>query len=115
MARRVCLEPGCPKLTDSPRCPAHTRAQDKARGSRHARGYDAGHTRRRAAWQARMDAGEVVYCWRDQRPDLTAWPCLTPGVPVDPSDWHLGHDDTDRAVTRGPEHPGCNLPTAGRR
>lgn len=48
-----------------------------------------------------MDAGHVVHCWR----------CLTP---IDPTNWHLGHDDDDRRITRGPEHPACNLSAAGR-
>lgn len=40
-AMKVCAEPGCPTLTRRTRCPEHTRARDKARGSSNARGYDA--------------------------------------------------------------------------
>lgn len=50
-----------------------------------------------------MDAGEVFICWR----------CAERGQPhaVDPTNWHLGHDDLDRSVYRGPECPAGNLAT----
>ena len=94
MARRVCLD--CPAVGHWPRgrCPAH--AQTEAQ-----RGYGREHRAARRAWQRRLDAGEHVTCWR----------CA---APIDPTSWHLGHDDADRAVTRGPECPGCNLSAAGR-
>jgi hypothetical protein len=38
---KVCLEPGCPSLTNTSRCERHTRERDKARGTRQQRGYDA--------------------------------------------------------------------------
>lgn len=42
MAKRVCVEPGCPELIDTgSRCTTHTRATDQARGTRQQRGYDA--------------------------------------------------------------------------
>lgn len=50
---KVCAEPGCPTLTKSTRCPAHTRAKDKARGTRQERGYD-------AAYLAQLDSPEYV-------------------------------------------------------
>ena len=31
------------------------------------------------------------------------------------SNWHLGHDDNDRTVYRGPEHESCNLKAAARK
>lgn len=99
---RVCIEDGCPTLTRTTRCPAHTRAKDKARGTRQQRGYDAAHDKLRAEYQRRMDAGERFTCWRCPRP-------------IDPSDWHLGHDDHDRSKYRGPECPPCNLATSGRK
>lgn len=108
MAKRVCT--GCkaiydPRTTGSRagRCPACSRAHDRARGSREERGYGAAHQATRAAYQARMDAGEVLTCWR----------C---GEPVTAADeWHLGHDDHDRTITRGPEHARrCNLSAAGK-
>ena len=103
---RVCLEPGCPALTRSTRCRDHERAKDKARGTRQERGYGAEHDALRAEWQRRMDAGERVPCWR----------CALKGTPhdVDPTDWHLGHDDHDRSVYRGPECPAGNLGAVSR-
>lgn len=104
MARRVCIETGCPELTDAgnSRCTTHARAKDKARGTRQQRGYDATHDRLRAAYQRAMDRGRRFNCWR----------C---GKPIDPNAWDLGHDDADRSVTRGPECVKCNRGTASRR
>ena len=102
MARRVCAEPGCPRITDQTRCPQHIRARDAARGRRQARGYDTEHDTKRAIWQARIDAGQYVVCWRpDCSQRLTG------------RNWHLGHDDNDRSITRGPECTTCNLRHAG--
>lgn len=98
---RVCLEPGCPELTKSARCVAHTRAKDRARGTRQERGYGADHDHLRADYQRRMNRGERFACWR----------C---GEDIDPEHWHLGHDDHDRSIYRGPECPPCNLATSGR-
>ena len=66
----------------------------KKRGTTPRRGYGHRHRKTRAHWQARMDAGEVVLCWR----------C---GQPIT-GEWDLGHDDDDRSIYRGPEHVGCN-------
>ena len=104
MGFRVCAEPGCPAIVEQRYCTTHTRDRDKARGSRQARGYDADHDQLRAHWQRRLDAGALIAC--------TSPTCLTPGVPIDRRDWHLGHDDQRRH--RSPEHPGCNLSAAGR-
>ena len=101
MAKRVCAEPGCPTLTHTTRCPTHTRAKDQARGTRQARGYDAEHQRIRATWQARIDAGEHITCWR---PDCNT--VLTGRA------WHLGHHDN--RTHAGPECVACNLSHAGR-
>jgi hypothetical protein len=102
MAKRPCTEPGCPILTTTTRCPAHTRQHDKARGTRQQRGYDAAHTRDAQTWRDRIRRGEPVTCWR----------C---GARItDAADCHLGHDDHDRSITRGPEHASCNLKAAGR-
>ena len=103
MARRPCIEPGCPTIGDWPRgrCPTHDRARDRARGTRQQRGYDSAHDRRRAACQALMDRGEIFHCWR----------C---GDLIDPLVWHLGHDDHDRSRYRGPECVPCNTATKGR-
>ncbi|MBK6556280.1 MAG: hypothetical protein IPG16_03340 [Comamonadaceae bacterium] len=48
-----------------------------------------------------MDRGETFTCWR----------C---GDDIDPEHWHLGHDDYDRTVYRGPECIPCNTATRGR-
>jgi hypothetical protein len=64
--------------------------------STHSRGYGRAHQKLRNHWRPLVEAGGVV-CWR----------C---GLVIDPEDaWHLGHDDHDRGVYRGPEHVGCNL------
>jgi hypothetical protein len=99
---KVCLEPGCPSLTNTSRCERHTRERDKARGTRRQRGYDAAHDKLRAEYQRRMDEGLEFTCWR----------C---GRLIDIADWHLGHSDTDRNVYRGPECVPCNTATASRR
>lgn len=102
-ASRVCPEPGCPQLTRGGRCDAHRSARERRRGTRQQRGYGSDHDRLRAGWQSRLDDGEVVHCWR---PDC--------GRRIDPRAWHLGHDDHDRTIYRGPECPACNL-SHGRR
>lgn len=101
MPLKRCID--CPQLGAWPRgrCPAHERDRDRARGTRQERGYDANHFRLRGHYQARMDAGETFDCWR----------C---GDQIDPTRWHLGHDDRDRTVYRGPECPPCNLAVSGR-
>ena len=99
----ICAEPGCPVILPKPgRCALHRKARDAERGRRQTRGYDAAFDQTRRAYQVRMDTGELFRCWRCH------------GL-IDPTDWHLGHDDHDRTVIRGPEHPGCNLAVARRR
>lgn len=94
--------PDCKALhVGTGRCAPCSRRLDRQRGTRQQRGYDAAHDRLRADYQRRMNAGEVFACWRCQeagRPHL-----------VDPTDWHLGHDDDDRTIYRGPECPAGNL------
>lgn len=69
---------------------------------RRERGYGAAHERLRRVWRRRINAGGEC-CWR----------C---GGPIPPgSAFHLGHDDDDRGVYRGPEHPLCNLKAAGQK
>jgi hypothetical protein len=105
MAKRPCLEPGCPVLTTRTRCPDHTRSRDRARGTRQQRGYDAAYDAERRRIQAEMDAGQQYLCWR----------CPELGLPehtVDPTDWHLGHDTRDRSIIRGPQCPATNLDTS---
>jgi 5-methylcytosine-specific restriction protein A len=47
-----CAEPGCNAIVPSGRCPAHTRAVDRARGTRQQRGYDNRWARRSIAFRA---------------------------------------------------------------
>lgn len=109
MAKRVCLTPGCPTLVTSGRCTSCRRDQDKARGTRQQRGYDAAYDAEHAAYQRRMDAGETFWCWRCPEVDR-------PPHQVDPrpGHWHLGHDLHDRAILRGPQCPSSNLADAAR-
>ena len=99
---KVCAEPGCPTLTPTTRCPDHTRARNVARGTATNRGYGAAHRAARADAVARIAAGGHVTCWRCGQPITNA------------NDMHIGHDDRDRRITRGPEHATkCNLRAAG--
>lgn len=74
------------------------------------RGYGARHQRLRRIAARQVARGEA-YCWR----------CLAEGKPhddawIDPNGpWDLGHDDTDRSITRGPEHVTCNRATSAHR
>ena len=60
------------------------------------------HRQGRKAGQRLIDSGQA-HCWR-------CGAHLPPGGP-----WHLGHDDNDRTVYRGPECPPCNLSAAARK
>lgn len=102
---RLCSEPRCPAPVSSGRCADHRRAYERERGTRQQRGYDAAHDRMRRTWQKRLDSGELIACSNPT--------CQSPGIPVDPKRWHLGHTP-DRTTWRGPEHPTCNLAEAGR-
>ena len=94
MARRVCAEHGCPEITDTTRCPAHTKTKDKARGTRQERGYDAAHVNLRAKWARKVATGQVN-CAR----------CRKRISPLE--EWHLDHTD-DRTGYLGPSHAYCN-------
>lgn len=65
------------------------------RASTTERGYGADHRRTRDDWAPLVNAG-LVTCWRCSK-------LIQPGSP-----WDLGHDDEDRTIYRGPEHPRCN-------
>ena len=99
---RRCLD--CPTLGTWPRgrCPTHDRTRDQARGTRQQRGYDRAHDRTRATAVATLRAGLTLTCWRCGNPITNE------------NDMHIGHDDSDRSITRGPEHRLCNLQAAGR-
>jgi hypothetical protein len=100
MARRPCVEAGCPAIIDTTRCIEHARQRDKERGTRQARGYDANHDSERAKWARIIDAG--------------GWPCGRCDGRVQPGDdWHLDHTD-DRNGYIGPSHARCNLSAAGK-
>ena len=100
-AKHPCRDCPRPVPAGTARCPEHTRAHDRARGTKAQRGYGRDHDRLRRALAPIVAAGRAT-CWR----------C---GLPIPPNTpWHLGHDDHDRAITRGPEHAYCNLSAAGR-
>lgn len=101
MTKRPCID--CKTPTNATRCPTCERARDKTRGSAAARGYGAAHSRLRAAYQARMNAGETFPC---------ACGC---GQPVDPTCWDLGHDKQDRTRYIGPEVRAHNRDTSAER
>jgi hypothetical protein len=69
------------------------------RGTTTQRGYGSDHQQRRSLAKREVDTGTVA-CWRCGR-------LIDPDQP-----WHLGHDDADRNIYRGPEHARCNLATA---
>jgi hypothetical protein len=66
-----------------------------------ARGYGTEHRQLRAQWEPLVKAGTVT-CWRCRR--LIVHDPRKRG-----GGWHLGHDDHDRRIIRGPEHDDCNL------
>jgi hypothetical protein len=66
------------------------------------RGYGKAHRAERARWEPLVKAG-LVHCWRCGR--LIIHDPRKRG-----GGWHLGHDDVDRRIIRGPEHDvDCNL------
>ena len=98
---KVCLEPGCPTLTERSRCAEHERAKDRARGTPAERGYDAEHRALRASFVPLVRTG-LVKCWR----------CRELIGADEP--WDLGHEDGNRSRHRGPECLPCNRATSGR-
>ena len=95
LSKRVCAEANCPELTDTTRCPTHTRAKDKARGTREQRGYGQAHRILRAKWARKVATGQVN-CAR----------CHKRISPLEA--WHLDHTD-DRTGYLGPSHAACNV------
>lgn len=114
VTKRVCAEPGCPELVERTahggRCTKHQRDRDRARGTKTGRGYGSTiHStplgiltfdQCRAAYRARQARGDVLVCTRC-RQSITG-------------SFDLGHDDSDRSIITGPEHPRCNRSAAGR-
>jgi hypothetical protein len=82
-------------LTNTTRCQGHTKAKDKARGTRQQRGYDLAHDHLRARWARKVATGQVS-CAR----------CHKRISPLEP--WHLDHTD-DRTAYLGPSHEACNV------
>ncbi|WP_328339511.1 hypothetical protein [Micromonospora sp. NBC_00421] len=98
-ALKVCASPGCPELVRTGRCPTHTRATDRARGTRQQRGYGPAHEQERERWRPAVERGEV---------DCAAPTCVMPERRIKVGQlWDLGHTD-DRTTWRGPEHQLCN-------
>jgi hypothetical protein len=62
--------------------------------------YNTAEHRQTVALCKELVAAGVAYCWRCKGH-------IPPGSKV-----HAGHDDADRTVYRGPEHPSCNLKAA---
>jgi len=80
----------------------HRKVDTAAGRAREAQYRSRDHRRRRAEAKVEVEAGRAC-CWRCGR-----W--LAPG-----SLWHLGHDDVDRSVYRGPECVSCNVKAAARK
>ena len=101
MAKRVCLEPGCPELIDqgASRCVDHERARDKARGTSTERGYGADHIKLRADLAPKA-IGKICHFCNEP---------MLPGQPL-----ALDHTE-DRTGYRGMVHTGCNAADGGRR
>ena len=58
---------------------------------------------RRRKYKRRQARGEWLTCWRT-------------GHPIPPTErCHVGHDDHDVNLIRGPEHAACNLKAAARK
>ena len=99
MAKRVCIEPGCPTITDTTRCTAHERARDAARGTTTQRGYGAAHQSLRATL-APAATGMVCHLCGD----------------IMRAGQRLALDHTpDRTGYRGMTHESCNARDGARR
>lgn len=101
-APKKCGDPNCEtRVQGRPYCPPCT-AKRQTRANTTQRGYGWQHQQNREAWRPQVATGTVA-CWR----------CRELLSPTD--GWHLGHDDNDRTITRGPEHDrACNLRAAGK-
>jgi hypothetical protein len=108
--KRVCAQPGCPRLQTEARCREHTRTKDRGRGSRHEREYDSKHVAARNEWVPVVEAGGVE-CRR-----ASNGTCRAPSPIIQPDEpWDLGHPDRECPAPRAPEHRGCNRATSTRR
>lgn len=93
ITKRVCAQHGCPVLVDpGPHCDEHTRARDKARGTRAERGYDHKHKARS----------------KQERANAIGTTCHLCGEPILEGQ-RLALDHTvDRTGYRGVAHLSCN-------
>lgn len=78
------------------------------------RGYGHAHRKERDRWKPLVNSGGAI-CWRCRQQIPPAGRGRCPKCGKWHRTWHLGHDDHDRSVYRGPEHLCCNEATAGRR
>lgn len=60
------------------------------------------HRAARKHYRSLLDRGVILACWR----------C---GKRIVPGRWHVGHDDIQTSLIRGPECASCNLSAAGRK
>lgn len=67
-----------------------------------------GHPQRRAAYVKQLQQDGYLTCWRCAEAGIADGSQLI----LTAEDMHVGHDDHDRTVTRGPEHRLCNLRAA---
>jgi hypothetical protein len=80
----------------------HRRDNNSPAARARKREYDSREYRQAHAQAARIVSRGDAYCWR-----CTGW--------IEPDGtWHLGHDDHNRAIIRGPEHASCNLTAAAK-
>lgn len=80
----------------------HTARRDTPATQARRRKYNSPEHRAAAAeYKRRRTNGELLQCWRCQLPILGAV--------------HVGHDDHDTNLIRGPEHATCNLKAAARK
>lgn len=73
--KRPCLQPGCPALTDTDRCPAHKRPEP--RGNSNSRGYDKRWRRYSEAYRAHNPL--CYYCGTQGR--VTPVECVDHRIP----------------------------------
>lgn len=76
-----------------------------------ARGYGGEHAKLRKRITELVESGGAV-CWRCGQLIVPRKIRRKDGRLV--SNWHLGHDDNDRTVYRGPEHERCNIGAVSR-
>ena len=82
-------------------------------GTPEQRGYGADHQRLRRQWVRTIREHGGWHCARGSKCKHFGTPRGTLILPDEPFD--LGHDDHNRNLYSGPEHPECNRATAGRK